>query len=214
MALRMHRPHAHPCCAGGLALGPDLWKPDRAPVPPAHCAAYTAPPEQVVFDSDPIRVALLAGDANFAVVRGCAFRKPPASWDAYLALPPQLPASNQRAILFLHECRSADGNRFIVELERTAGLDKSALFVHGYDIFLEVFRPATATRAAAVIFDGFPFSVRDSHFHPDIRIYAGQVDPSDASHFTIRYQVGSKVGTLDGRVDNTGRLSLARPARM
>jgi hypothetical protein len=30
------------------------------------------------------------------------------------------------------------------------------------------------------------------------RLYAGQIDPGDASHFTIRYEINDKAGTIDG----------------
>src|SRR5580704_14972725 len=46
------------------------------------CLRYTAAPDQVVFDSNPARVAALASDPNFAIVGGCAFRKPPEDWNA------------------------------------------------------------------------------------------------------------------------------------
>jgi len=75
-----------------------------------------------MFDSDPVRVAVLGGDPNYAIVRGCAFRKPPAYWDQYFTAAgvSSSPVGSQRAILFLHECRSPDGSRFLVEVERTA----------------------------------------------------------------------------------------------
>jgi hypothetical protein len=175
----------------------------------------TAPPQQVAFDSDPARVARLAGDPNYAVVLGCAFRKPPAFWDQFLAAVGNSlgPARSQRALLFLHECRAPDGSRFIVELERTAAADESAYFIQGYDVESNVYRPATATHPAVSITNAFAIDVIDSvSGHTDIRIYAGQPDTSDPSHFTIRYESGGKTGTVDGRVDSQGHLSLARPA--
>ena len=40
------------------------------------------------------------------------------------------------------------------------------------------------------------------------RVYAGQVDPNDPSHFTIRYQIWGQEDIVDGRLDNTGKLTL------
>jgi hypothetical protein len=37
-----------------------------------------------------------------------------------------------------------------------------------------------------------------------LRVYAGQADPADASHFTIAYQLDGKAGTIDGWAKDTG----------
>jgi len=179
------------------------------------CMMYTAPPQQVVFDSDPSRVAILAHDPNYAIVRGCAFRNPPGHWDSYTAAIGNSMAlrGSQRALLFLHECRSPDGSRFLVEIERTAAADESAYFIQSYDVESNVYRPATASRPAVYVMNAYPIDVMDSTLpHTDIRIYAGQPDPADPSHFTIRYETGGKTRTVDGRVDNQGHLSLDRDA--
>jgi len=174
------------------------------------CLAYAAPPEQVVFDSNPARVAILARDRNYAIVKGCAFRMPPAQWDRYFAAVGNSATSvnAQRAILFLHECRSPNGIRFMVELERTGGANASAYFLQGYDVESNVVRPAGATHSAVYCPENFDVDVSDIISATDIRIYAGQPDPSDPSHFTIRYESGGKIATASGRVDNNGHLSL------
>jgi hypothetical protein len=43
---------------------------------------------------------------------------------------------------------------------------------------------------------------------PLVRMFAGQVDPDDASHFTIRYQMWGKEDVLDGRLDDSDRFTL------
>jgi hypothetical protein len=43
---------------------------------------------------------------------------------------------------------------------------------------------------------------------PQVRIYAGQVDPADASHFTIRYEMWGQTDVLDGRLDNNDGITL------
>jgi len=37
-----------------------------------------------------------------------------------------------------------------------------------------------------------------------LRVYAGQADPADASHFTIAYQLDGKAGTIDGWAKDAG----------
>ena len=36
------------------------------------------------------------------------------------------------------------------------------------------------------------------HYPPAVRLYAGQADDSDASHFTIAYEAGDGSGTIEG----------------
>ena len=43
---------------------------------------------------------------------------------------------------------------------------------------------------------------------PDTRFYAGQADPSDSSHFTIRYECKGATDTIDGYLDDEGLISL------
>ncbi len=37
-----------------------------------------------------------------------------------------------------------------------------------------------------------------NHSAQRVRFYAGQPDPNDPSHFTIRYEVNDQPGTIDG----------------
>jgi hypothetical protein len=43
---------------------------------------------------------------------------------------------------------------------------------------------------------------------PRVRIYAGQVDPDDAAHFTIRYEMWGRSDVLDGRLDDNDNVTL------
>jgi hypothetical protein len=48
-----------------------------------------------------------------------------------------------------------------------------------------------------------------------LRLYAGQIDPADPSHFTIGYWLDGQSGTIDGRMRDTGlslRLAEGAPA--
>jgi hypothetical protein len=42
---------------------------------------------------------------------------------------------------------------------------------------------------------------------PNVRIFAGQPDPADASHFTIRYQMWGREDIIDGRIDDQEQVS-------
>jgi hypothetical protein len=173
------------------------------------CLRYTAVPEQVVFDSNPARVAILASDPNFAIVGGCAFRKPPADWAAVrsslsIATPPS------SAVLFLHK-RVVNGVPRLIMVERTAAAAESPYFIAGYDVDQHAIDPATVTRAPSDIRQMYGLDVIDSIGpHTDIRIYAGQPDPADDSRFTIRYEFEGKSHVIEGRVAADGRIDFRR----
>jgi hypothetical protein len=44
----------------------------------------------------------------------------------------------------------------------------------------------------------------------NLRLFAGQPDPNDDSHFTIRYEVDNQPGTIDGwlQADDTIKLQI------
>ena len=173
------------------------------------CLRYTAPADQVVFDSNPARVAILASDPNFVIVGGCAFRKPPADWAAVrssLSISP--PPSS--AVLFLHK-RVVNGVSRLIMVERTAAAGESPYFIPGYDIDQHAIDPASIGRPARDIHLMYGLDVIDSIGpHTDIRIYAGQPDPADDSRFTIRYEFQGKSHVVEGRVAADGRIDFRR----
>lgn len=171
------------------------------------CMNYTAPPDQVVFDSNPARVAALVKDPNFVIYRGCAFRRLPSGWQAITAA---FARPSPHAIVFLHERHVAAGSLSLVSLERTAAADESALFVDGYDVDPIVLQPATLNQPLRGISGpSGDLDVLDGWGpHTDIRIYAGQPDPADASHFTIRFEMGGAIHTVDGYLNVGGRVTM------
>jgi hypothetical protein len=175
------------------------------------CLRYTAPPEQVIFDSDPARVAVLAKDKNFVISGGCAYRKPPPDWEAMWAgLSPRVPITKPSAVIFLHE-RTVGGIRRLIVVERTAAANESPLFLPGYDVDTRAIDPATVRRGARDIPMMFASDVSDMVGQPfDLRIYAGQPDPADDLHFTIRYEFRGKTHTADGRVRADGGVDFKR----
>lgn len=49
--------------------------------------------------------------------------------------------------------------------------------------------------------------IADNLFH--IRVYAGQPDSADESHFTIRYEINNKNDIIDGYLQDDGSVTLA-----
>jgi hypothetical protein len=99
------------------------------------------------------------------------------------------------AILFLHERRAQNGRTRLVELQVDGGLGvglsaSSAIYREDYVSFGDLF-----------------VSFRRTHTGV-LRVYAGQPDPADASHLTIRYQIDTQSGIIDGWLENDHTVKL------
>ena len=189
--------------------GPTIWSRAKLLYHQRQCLTYVAPADQVVFDSNPTRVALLAHDPNYLIARGCAFRKPPPQWSAILTASGSPPTASPTALIFLHELR-AGGIKRLVQLERTAAADESAYFLPGYDVATHSMTLATFGKPQ-VTEQQFPWAidVLDSIGpHTDIRIYAGQLDPADPSHFTVRFESRGETHTAHGHLRPDGHVEL------
>jgi hypothetical protein len=82
----------------------------------------------------------------------------------------------------------------------------------GYALLAQTFRPATLEIGsrpewcqAAGVAGSYYFPAKQS-----LRVFAGQLDPTDESHFTIRYDADGKSDILDGWLmpDDTVKLEL------
>ncbi len=193
--------------------GPALWSRVALLYRQRSCLRYTAPADQVVFDSDPARVAQLAGDANYVISGGCAFRKPLPDWVPIhsAALRALRAGAKPAAMIFLHELRVGGITR-LVEVERTAGSNESPYFITGYDVATHSITPATFRQPHVAEQQFFTdLDVLDSVGpHLDIRIYAGQPDPADPSHFTIRYEHAGQTHMIHGYLCPDGSIELTR----
>jgi hypothetical protein len=154
------------------------------------CMNYCAPADQVVFDSDPAHATALANHPNFVISGGCAFRRSPKDWQPLKVTPAWMPPTPQ-AVIFLHERRAAGGTPRLVVIERDAGPDCLAFSA-------SVFEPAGVSRPLTAVPFGMSSDVGDTSTHADTRFFAGQPDPADPSHFTIRYVRAGATHLIDG----------------
>jgi hypothetical protein len=115
------------------------------------------------------------------------------------------------AIIFLHERISPAGHRRLVYVSYAPGtLDFQPAFIEGYNYDTSAASPATwtsplsyASRFYAIdVLSGYP------RVPPLVRVYAGQPDPNDPAHFTIRYQIWGQEDTLDGRLQDDDQVTL------
>ena len=189
------------------------------------CLEYAARPEQVVYEEVPERVKKYVGergewiDLSHAANR-CgipAAGRMPACLSTLTRVQNTVPAGPAAAIVFLHERRTPRGRRELVAVTydgsmrlpwptaggwtiSSIGLSASIKLPEALDT------PPTAWHGKARRLDADPFVA----MYP-LRLYAGQPDPVDPTHFTIRYELDDdpastarRTGTstaLDGTID-------------
>jgi hypothetical protein len=224
--------------AVGLAYACWQWGPAAMQQVPIlfwqrQCMHYTAPADQVVYEEDPAEAKRLLADPTqyvaYKLNRGGAPDSTPEKttaaalhfprcWQRFSALsPPRFRGgfgqigTGSGAILFLHERTSSAGNRRLVCLRYYAETYSfTPSFINDYNCDTQVYALATLTAAPSPanqsmsvdVISGFP------RHPPRVRIYAGQIDPNDAAHFTIRYEMWGKSDILDGRLNNDDSVTL------
>ena len=184
---------------------PPIWKIARAYLVFKRSLSFTAYPDQVAFDADPIRAAsLLAADSQYwNQLNHKTPGNPVASWAPrqWVALVGQLDSTLMTyrlspPLIFMHERKSADGSRRLVILRYAGTADAEAgPATHAFecDLIDPKRRPGPANVSTSVI----KLLLMK---HPMIRIYFGQVDAEDASAFSVRYETEDGGGAIDGRL--------------
>lgn len=170
-----------------LRLGPIAWH--RAEV--LHwqkaCLNYQAPADQVVFKLAPPQAIT------------------PAEWtEFYRRVSPA--GSNAQAVLFLHERISRAGNKRLVAIEMDTRARGGRFTADTAILWPRVFTPATpfsmpGQPPSSGEFESLPIDL-------DCVIYAGQPDPQDTSHFTIRIVSGGMERILDGWLLDNDRIKV------
>ena len=197
-----------------------------------QCLRYTPPADQVVFESEPAAAARLLGDPRYrrarvyqvkpsdAVVTAAALT--PACWtrmeasisSPHLRQPSSPPAI---AVIFMGERKTPSGEPRLVVVTYfpypAAG--GNSRFVYGYEFIAYVLTPGTLG-SAPMVYRNTGGNERMA-FSPNparVRVYAGQPDATDASHFTIRCIIDGIETIIDGHLDDRERVTLTpRPAK-
>jgi hypothetical protein len=191
-----------------------------------QCLNYTAPPDQIVYEDDPLVArALLARDPHFAPAklyyylgnRAIETRSAVHVPDSYKRLLALLPARvlavppSSLSVIFMHQLTSPRGHRRLVIVAYcatpSAGGDHP---FYGHDYYAMAVTPAS-------LFGTFPTRLSTgsndrmgiSYEPPNVRVYAGQLDPTDASRFNIDYTINGKTQTLHGWLNDEDRVTLS-----
>jgi hypothetical protein len=193
----------------GWRWGPGAWQNARLLYWQRRCMTYAPPADLVVYEEERAAAeALLAGRRrdDYAWERHgtaftCALYQPPCLTEFLRQAGPG-PVFNG-AVLYLHERTSRTGVRRLVVVTCQPFDVPSVTLSGGFDEW--EFTPATwGTRPQ---YSSPPVDrlvpVRQGK-EPRVRFFAGQTDPNDASHFTVRYERDGKSGMLDGRLADSG----------
>jgi hypothetical protein len=210
-------------------FGPSMAQQARLLYRERACLNYSASPDQVVYEEDPTLATklLISGSeyTTYPIHRApqanqnpppafTAAAHVPACWWAYPTLigPSMMQASRvYGAIAFLHERLSPGGNHRLVCIRCFP--DPSTFVaqpIDGFNYDSTVVTRATLTQRPKVAMRIYTIDVISGwpKHPPNMRIYAGQIDPNDPSHFTIRYEMWGQTDVLDGYLDDNDRVTL------
>src|SRR5687767_2223717 len=169
--------------------GPRTWRRFELLSLQRQCMSYTRPPAQVVYEPDRVRGAALW------VVGGEYVKRPPGG---VLHQPPVAAKAGIGDSFFLHSRQRPDGEARLVNvtLMYTAGAGNFAAVELGADVYtsMTLTRPRTAHTSRATFPPGPAAELP--------RLYAGQPDPNDPSHFTIKYEFTDRSGVIHGRLQD------------
>lgn len=168
----------------------------------SRCLRYTAPPTRVVYDSDQGDRAKLLGSSGYRPFNDWAVFVTPTAWHdlrGSYACPD--------GTAFLHARTAATGPTRLVAVD---------LIPTGRDVVRlhwSVSNIASPLNSAAIEQSrkttGQTTIKLDGHGKP-IRIYAGQVDPTNDAKFTIKGAFGTKPFQVDGQLLADGKVALTQ----
>jgi hypothetical protein len=109
-------------------------------------------------------------------------------------------AAPAAGVLFLHERTSPSGARRLVVVLSDFMTDTKPKFIAGYDVDAFAHGQASWSQPPGEDVCYWDIDVLDSvsPTPPHVRVYAGQADAGDRSHFTIRYEVDGAAKIVDG----------------
>jgi len=175
-----------------------------------RCLTFDPPGERVVYEEDAAKVVGLLSDSHYRPALGADGKPKAALWWPEVARGwPEMSryewVPGRSGMIFMHELKTPKGRRLLV----FATAEYPEIAPDAVDIRVQAVEPATWRRrsnSAHGIAAGFikPPLDRTSGLRqdnlPPVRIYAGRLDPTDASRFTANYEGGGHRGYMEVRV--------------
>ena len=201
----------------GWWYGPPLIHKAKLAFYERKVAGYTAPASRVVYEEDPsLWPALLAQLGYRQFIAGGA------GWNNYVGYTAGPVQSLAQAgpitplgatALFAHTRRTPAGHECVVVVWMAYNGIRANAQGATPDNQVQITLRASTVKDARMLSGQFlplwiaPQSIAENRTTPlYARIYAGQVDPADSSHFTISYQIGQYTDQLDGYLRDDGNV--------
>jgi hypothetical protein len=167
-----------------------------------RCSRYSLPPETVVYDDDPVEAVRLESLPNYMgtpqAAHGGPFidmSPPPAGRVSPSLFPVGAYDGREVATVFLHTRRTAvgDNERIVIVFVRPMAV------LDGYELWLcaSSFVPRSVLPCNEMDGCGGNYAFHVPHGRR-VRIFAGQADPRDPTHFAFDYEFGGVRDTIDG----------------
>jgi hypothetical protein len=214
----------------GMKWGPRVWYQARLLYWQRQCINFALPADFVVYEEEPAAAAALMGSdqgyVSLALMRrigSYSYNEAHRSVAAvYLAgsdrhLQDLLPAkpwgsriATPMATIFMHAVQTPAGQRRLVIVRYSPEQGTfTPRFVSDRNTFWVSIVPAplVGTPTSTMESVAGDFSSAWPRQPPNVRIFAGQPDPADPSHFTIRYQMWGQEDIIDGTIDDQEQVS-------
>jgi len=225
-----------PACLAGRRWGPYVWHQSKVLYRQYRCMNLKMPADAVVYEEEPDAAAQLLRSSDYVPyalhrtqfvndvetpltpVQAAAFE--PECWNKLAT--PTSPigldffvwgfGSRSTATIFLHERTSSGGHRRLVCVSYAPERYRTfqPAFFPGMNYYASVALPATWSQPITVARCKYWGGSMRSGWPPPplVRVYAGQPDPNDPAHFTIRYQMWGQEDVLDGRLTDDDQITL------
>ncbi|MEO6436232.1 MAG: hypothetical protein ABIP55_10810 [Tepidisphaeraceae bacterium] len=161
-----------------------------------RCAEYAVAPSTLVYDESPSQA-----DSPIKVNR--ISRIPPLWTDFCHAAGAGQIRSN--GTLFLGERKSPSGDRLLIGVDITGWSRGGPVILY---CNARTFFPASVLELPHQTASLGTESINFGPTEGLLRLFAGQADPNDASHFTVAYTLSNQAGVIDGYLQNDGSVVL------
>jgi len=198
--------------ASAWRWGPEKWEKAQLLYWQWRCMTYSPPADQIVFDQDPAgKSPLLNGGQEYIPVVESGFDGPaitvaarvPDCTNRFISLLYGPGKNWSQPILFMHERTTRSGHRYLIILFGES-FEKMDYLDGQLGPQYVSYKPGTLRNRPEPA--GNSMNFKDDYLQwpspRHLRIYAGQADPIDASHFTIRYVEDGKTRMVDGYLED------------
>jgi hypothetical protein len=205
----------------GWQWGALAWRQGRTLYWQRQCLSFALPPDQVVYEEDPHEAATLlsTGGAyrSFAAVPPPAVDPSPSTghlprcFERFVGTGAFPWIGMNMPVLFMREMKQRNGtSRLVIVCYRADSGRRTYPFYPELELRVLVMAPATLTQLPR----NLPWGIAGSWLHSQsqtprlARFYAGQLDPADPSHFTIRFEMWGQTEVIDGHLLDNSTLQL------